>query len=89
MARMSTNRKSNPRKKAKKSPSGKRKEALRPAKKIPAQQRAAARRSLSIPDIGETFDVVVRRTILRGRTIFADGKPVDAPRGRLVRPQGT
>ena len=41
MARMSTNRKSNPRKKAKKSPSGKRKEALRPAKKIPAQRRAA------------------------------------------------
>lgn len=41
------------------------------------------------PYIGETFDVVVRRTILRGRTIFADGKPVDAPRGRLVRPQGT
>jgi catechol 2,3-dioxygenase-like lactoylglutathione lyase family enzyme len=40
MARMSTRRKSNPRKKAKKSPLGKRKEALRPAKKIAAPRRA-------------------------------------------------
>ena len=40
MARMSTKRELNPRKKAKKSPPRKRKEALRPAKKIPAPRRA-------------------------------------------------
>src|ERR1019366_2060565 len=40
MARMSTRRKLNPRKKARKSPPRKRKEALRAAKKIPAPLRA-------------------------------------------------
>ena len=41
MARVSTKRKSNPRKKAKESSPRKRKSALRPAREIPAPQRAA------------------------------------------------
>jgi allantoinase len=39
------------------------------------------------PYVGRTFHSVVRRTISRGRTIFADGKMVgDDHRGRLVKP---
>jgi allantoinase len=38
------------------------------------------------PYVGRTFRGVVRRTILRGRTIFLDGKVVGPPAGRFVRP---
>ncbi len=36
------------------------------------------------PYLGCTFRGVVRRTVLRGETIFADGKIVGEPRGRMV-----
>jgi allantoinase len=36
------------------------------------------------PYLGENFRGVVRRTVLRGETIFADGKSVGAARGRMV-----
>ena len=38
------------------------------------------------PYVGRTFRGVTRRTILRGRTIFLDGKIIGAPGGRFVRP---
>jgi allantoinase len=38
------------------------------------------------PYIGATFRGVVRRTVLRGRTIFADGKMVAGAGGRMVKP---
>jgi len=38
------------------------------------------------PYVGRTFRGVVRRTILRGRTIFIDGKTVGPPSGKFVRP---
>jgi allantoinase len=38
------------------------------------------------PYVGRTFRGVVRRTILRGQTIFMDGKVVRPPAGRFVRP---
>ncbi len=37
------------------------------------------------PYAGARFRGVVRRTVLRGQTIFADGKIAGAPRGRMVR----
>ncbi|HSV15581.1 MAG TPA: allantoinase AllB [Tepidisphaeraceae bacterium] len=39
------------------------------------------------PYIGRCFHGVVRRTILRGMTIFQDGATVNAARGQLVKPQ--
>jgi allantoinase len=39
------------------------------------------------PYVGHTFTGVVRRTILRGQTIFQDGRIVGQPRGELIRPQ--
>jgi allantoinase len=39
------------------------------------------------PYVGRTFRGVIRRTILRGHTIFMDGKTVGPPRGRLVVPK--
>ena len=39
------------------------------------------------PYVGRTFTGVVRRTILRGQTVFQDGKIVGQPRGQLIRPQ--
>jgi allantoinase len=41
------------------------------------------------PYIGAQFRGVVRRTILRGETIFQDGRIAGAPRGRLVTPHAT
>ena len=38
------------------------------------------------PYVGSHFRGVVRRTILRGKTIFADGKIIGDGLGRLVRP---
>ena len=38
------------------------------------------------PYVGSHFRGVVRRTILRGKTIFADGKIIGDGSGRLVRP---
>jgi allantoinase len=38
------------------------------------------------PYVGRTFRGVIRRTILRGRTIFMDGKMIGAPAGEFVRP---
>jgi allantoinase len=38
------------------------------------------------PYIRTTFTGVIRRTIRRGETVFADGKIVAATRGRFVRP---
>jgi len=37
------------------------------------------------PYLGETFQGVVRRTVLRGETIFADGRFAGEARGRMVR----
>jgi allantoinase len=39
------------------------------------------------PYTGSTFRGTVRRTFLRGQTIFRDGRSVDAHPGRFVRPQ--
>ena len=38
------------------------------------------------PYVGRTFRGVIRRTILRGRTIFMDGRTVGPPSGKFVRP---
>jgi allantoinase len=38
------------------------------------------------PYVGRTFTGVVRRTLLRGKTIFADGKLSGPPHGRLIKP---
>jgi len=40
------------------------------------------------PYTGRTLSARVRRTFLRGRTIYQDGKFADPPTGRLVRPHG-
>jgi allantoinase len=40
------------------------------------------------PYLGHTLTGRVVRTILRGTTVFADGKVVAAPVGRLVKPNG-
>jgi allantoinase len=39
------------------------------------------------PYAGSTFRGIVRRTVVRGETVFADGKIVGAPKGRMVRPE--
>ncbi|MCX6896356.1 MAG: amidohydrolase family protein, partial [Verrucomicrobia bacterium] len=39
------------------------------------------------PYVGRALQGRVRRTILRGQTIFQDGKMVAKPAGRLVKPQ--
>jgi allantoinase len=39
------------------------------------------------PYLGSTFRGIVRRTVVRGETVFADGKIVGAPKGRMVRPE--
>jgi allantoinase len=39
------------------------------------------------PYVGSTFRGMVRRTVVRGETVFADGKIVGAPKGRMVRPE--
>ena len=38
------------------------------------------------PYLGATFGGVVRRTIRRGETIFAEGRIIEATKGRYVRP---
>ena len=38
------------------------------------------------PYVGQNFRGVVSRTIVRGTTVFRDGKIVSKPLGRLVRP---
>jgi allantoinase len=38
------------------------------------------------PYVGRTLSARVRRTILRGRTVYADGELAGEPRGRLVVP---
>jgi allantoinase len=38
------------------------------------------------PFIGRTLRARVVRTLLRGRTVFADGHPVGEPAGRLLKP---
>ena len=38
------------------------------------------------PYVGQNFRGVIRRTIVRGTTVFRDGKVVSKPVGRLVRP---
>ena len=40
------------------------------------------------PYVGRTFRGKVVRTILRGRTVFRDGRIVSEPAGRLLRPEG-
>lgn len=37
------------------------------------------------PFVGRSLGGVVRRTIVRGRTVFLNGQPVGSPQGRLVR----
>ena len=44
-------------------------------------------RHKSSPYVGRSFRGVVRRTIRRGETIFADGTIRTASAGRLVRPE--
>lgn len=39
------------------------------------------------PYVGRTFHGVVRRTIVRGQTVFADGKIVAKPIGQLIKPE--
>jgi allantoinase len=39
------------------------------------------------PFVGRTLRGRIVRTILRGRTVWADGAPVGRPAGRLVRPR--
>jgi allantoinase len=39
------------------------------------------------PYVGSTFRGIVRRTVVRGETVFLDGKIVEAPKGRMVRPE--
>ena len=39
------------------------------------------------PYVGRTLSSRVRRTLLRGQTIFADGSFADRPTGRFVRPK--
>jgi allantoinase len=38
------------------------------------------------PFVGRTFHGLVRRTIVRGTTVFLDGKIVSKPTGQLVKP---
>jgi allantoinase len=40
------------------------------------------------PYVGRRLRGAVRRTLMRGRTVFQDGKIVAEPQGRLVRPSG-
>ena len=49
------------------------------------QEHLLDRHKLS-PYVGRTFRGVIKRTILRGQTIFAAGKIVGPPRGKFVRP---
>jgi allantoinase len=39
------------------------------------------------PYLGATFRGLVRRTVVRGETVFVDGKIIEAPRGRLIKPE--
>ena len=39
------------------------------------------------PFVGRTLRGRIARTLLRGRTVAIDGRPVGEPRGQLVRPQ--
>jgi allantoinase len=39
------------------------------------------------PYLGATFRGVVRRTVARGETVFVDGKIIEAPKGRLIKPE--
>jgi allantoinase len=39
------------------------------------------------PYLGATFGGPVRRTVVRGETVFVDGKIVGAPKGRLIKPE--
>lgn len=39
------------------------------------------------PFVGRTMRGAVRRTLVRGRTVFIDSRIVDEPRGRFIRPQ--
>jgi hypothetical protein len=38
------------------------------------------------PFVGRRVRGLVRRTLLRGQTVFEDGRVVAPPRGRLLRP---
>jgi allantoinase len=38
------------------------------------------------PYVGRSFHGLIKQTILRGTTIFADGKIIAPPAGRLVKP---
>jgi len=39
------------------------------------------------PYLGTTFRGAVRRTVVRGETVFLDGKIVGAQKGRLITPE--
>jgi len=39
------------------------------------------------PYLGATFRGQVRRTVVRGETVFVDGKIAGAPKGRLIKPE--
>ena len=41
------------------------------------------------PYVGHRFGARVLRTVLRGQTIFEQGKPAGSPKGRFVRPNRT
>ena len=50
-----------------------------------APERLLQRHPIS-PFVGRTLHARVVRTVLRGRTVFQDGRQVGEPAGRLVRP---
>lgn len=41
------------------------------------------------PFVGRALGGIVRQTIVRGRTVFSNGKAIGSPQGRFVRPQLT
>ena len=57
-----------------------------PAGQTPVTEESLQYRHKLTPYLGRTLRGAVRRTILRGRTVALDGRPVGAPGGRLVVP---
>ena len=58
-----------------------------PAGSTPVTADALLYRHKVTPYLGRTLRGAVRRTILRGRTVAFDGRPVGAPAGQLVTPR--
>ena len=58
-----------------------------PAGETPITVNSLQYRHKLTPYLGHTLRGAVRRTILRGRTVAVDGRPVGGPAGRLVTPR--